>query len=100
LSDSPASGIEDALILLMVILVVQNVVQTVLGNKLTSDRLHIHPLASLIATVIGATVAGLMGAMLSSLALAMVIAMVQRLNAARSELLDGDATTASPQHLQ
>jgi predicted PurR-regulated permease PerM len=95
-----ASGIEDALILLVVILVVQNVVQTVLGNKLTSDRLHIHPLASLIATVIGATVAGLLGAMLSSLALAMVIAMVQRLNAARSELPEGDATTASPQHLQ
>lgn len=90
-----ASGIEDALILLVVILVVQNVVQTVLGNKLTSDRLHIHPLASLIATVIGATVAGLLGAMLSSLALAMVIAVVQRLNAAREELLEGDATSLS-----
>lgn len=93
-----ASGIEDALILLAVILIAQNVVQTVLGNKLTSDRLHIHPLANLIATVIGATLAGLLGAMLSSLVLAMAISIVRRLKAARSELRAGDATTPSPQH--
>ncbi|MGI9616900.1 MAG: AI-2E family transporter [Acidimicrobiales bacterium] len=91
-----SSGIEDALILLLVILIVQNVVQTVLGNKLTSDRLHIHPLASLIATIVGATVAGLLGAMLSSLVLAMVIAMAKRLSAARSELRAEVTDTTGP----
>lgn len=84
-----ASGIEDALVLLVVILIVQNLVQTVLGNKLTSDRLHIHPLASLGATIIGATVAGLLGAMLSSIVLAMAIAATQRLWIARAQLSTG-----------
>lgn len=81
-----ASGFEDAVILLIVILIVQNIVQTVVGNKLTSDRLRVHPIASLSATLVGATVAGLLGAMLSSLVLAIVLAVMKRVRTAQAEL--------------
>lgn len=67
-----------ALVLLVVILVVQNVVQTVMQTKLTSDRLSIHPIASLISTIVGAALAGFLGAMLSSPVLAMIIRITRR----------------------
>lgn len=76
-----AGTLQDALILLAVILVVQNVVQTIVGNRLTSSSLKLHPIASLIATIVGAALAGLLGAMLSAPALATIIAVHRRLAA-------------------
>jgi predicted PurR-regulated permease PerM len=68
-----------ALILLVVILVAQNVVQTVMSTKLTSDRLSLHPIASLISTIVGATLAGLLGATLSAPVLASIIQINRRI---------------------
>jgi len=70
--------VDKAIVLLVVILVVQNVVQTVMATKLTSDRLALHPIVGLIATIIGAALAGFLGAMLSSPVLAMIIRIVKR----------------------
>lgn len=73
-----AGDATNALVLLVVILVVQNVVQTVMSAKLSSDRLSIHPIASLISTIVGAALAGFLGAMLSSPVLAMIIRITRR----------------------
>ncbi len=59
-----ASGMEDALIILTVILFAQNVIQTVVGNKFVSDKLSMHPIVSFASTIVGATVAGALGAAL------------------------------------
>lgn len=73
-----AGGLTDGLIMLVVVLVTQNVVQTLLLTKITSDRLAIHPIVNLASTIIGATVAGIVGATLSAPIVAMLIAARQR----------------------
>ncbi|WP_165350510.1 AI-2E family transporter [Xylanimonas protaetiae] len=59
-------GPTEALVLLGVILVMQNVVQTLVLTKLSSDRLRLHPIVNLGSTVVGTVLAGLLGAMLSA----------------------------------
>ncbi len=59
-------GLTEALVLLAVILVMQNVVQTLVLTKLSSDRLRLHPIVNLGSTVVGTVLAGLLGAMLSA----------------------------------
>lgn len=76
-----AGGPTQALILLVVILVVQNLVQTVVGNRLISTSLSIHPIAGLLSTLVGAAFFGLLGAMLSAPVLAMIIAIQVRVAA-------------------
>ncbi|MFC8596895.1 AI-2E family transporter [Isoptericola sp. NPDC057191] len=61
-----SQGPTQALILLGVILLVQNVVQTLMLTKLSSDRLRLHPIVNLGSTIVGAVLAGLLGAMLSA----------------------------------
>jgi predicted PurR-regulated permease PerM len=73
-----AAGPTEAFVLLLVILVVQNLVQTIIATKLTSDRLALHPIASLVSTIVGASLAGLLGAMLSAPVLAMIIQISRR----------------------
>jgi len=80
----------DAVILLIVILVAQNGVQTLVGNKLTSDQLSIHPLPAFLATLVGASVAGLFGAILATPLLALTIAVAVRLRAERAGLDEPD----------
>lgn len=80
-----AGGRTDAIILLVVILVVQNIVQTVVGNRLTSTQLQLHPIASLIATLLGAAAAGLLGAILAAPILAVALAIQRRVRAYEPE---------------
>lgn len=82
-----SGGPQQAFILLVVVLIAQNVVQTVVGNRLTSDRLSLHPLPSIISSVCGVAIAGLLGAMLSAPALALAIAVNKRLRS--PELVPG-----------
>ncbi len=82
-----------ALFLLVVILVVQNLVQTVVGNKLASDRLSLHPIAGLVSTIVGASVAGLLGATLSAPVVAIAIRIRQRILAHHVE---SDGRASSP----
>jgi predicted PurR-regulated permease PerM len=87
-----------AFVLLIVILVAQNVVQTVVTTKLTSDQLALHPIASLISTIVGASLAGLLGATLSAPVLASVIRITQRVreqSVATDQLSEGTTATAT-----
>ncbi|MFW2336574.1 AI-2E family transporter [Ilumatobacter sp.] len=86
-----AGDTTDAIILLLVILVAQNGVQTVVGNKLTSDQLSIHPLPAFLATLVGASVAGLFGAILATPLMALSIAVGVRLRAERGAEHDAGA---------
>lgn len=59
-------GPEAAIVMLVVVLLVQNVLQTVIVTKLTSDQLHIHPIVTLASTLVGASLAGVIGATLAA----------------------------------
>ncbi len=72
-----ANGLDTAIIMLVVILVVQNIVQTIVLVRLAGTALSLHPIVVLGATVVGAAVAGMLGAALASPAVAVAI-MVQR----------------------
>jgi len=78
-----STGTRDAIIMLLVILVVQNIVQTLMLTKLSSDLLNLHPIVNLASTIVGAAMAGLLGAMLSAPVVAIAIAVQQRLAAQR-----------------
>lgn len=90
-----AAGPQAAVIMLLVILFVQNIVQTVVLTRLTSTALKMHPIVTLGSTIIGAAVAGALGAMLSAPAVAVWILIVRRLRSRPT-----DAETAVPQNVQ
>ena len=75
-----ANGLDAALIMLVVILVVQNIVQTIVLVRLAGTALSLHPIVVLGATIIGATLAGMLGAALSSPAVAVAIMVRRRLS--------------------
>jgi predicted PurR-regulated permease PerM len=79
-----SGGATQAFVVLAVVLVAQNLVQTLVQNKLTSDRLQIHPLASFASTIVGAALAGILGATLSAPAVATLVRMAGRIGAYRT----------------
>jgi predicted PurR-regulated permease PerM len=68
-----SGGIVDAAIILVVVLVVQNVVQPLMTNRMTASELNLHPVVAFGSTIVGAAIAGALGATLSAPVLAMVI---------------------------
>lgn len=74
-----ATDARTALLLLLVVLVVQNVIQTMVLTRLTSTALRLHPIVTLGATIVGAALAGALGAMLSSPAVAVWVLVLGRL---------------------
>ena len=93
-----SNGLTTALILLAVILVVQNVIQTVILARLASTALSLHPIVVLGSTIIGAALAGMLGAALSSPAFAVGVLVHRRLTAASAQeaLADGPADAVGP----
>lgn len=81
-------GPADALVMLVVILVVEIVVRTLVGNWLATDRLALRPLPSIASSVVGVALAGLLGAVLSAPALALGIAVSRRVRAARAPMAE------------
>ena len=79
-----AGGVQEAIIILIVVLVAQNVVQTLMLTKVTSDKLSIHPIVNLGSTVVGATFAGVVGATLSAPAVATAISVSRRISQHRN----------------
>ncbi|MEC7591329.1 MAG: AI-2E family transporter, partial [Actinomycetota bacterium] len=79
-----AGGVQEAIIILIVVLVAQNVVQTLMLTKVTSDKLSIHPIVNLGSTVVGATFAGVVGATLSAPAVATAISVSRRISQYRN----------------
>jgi predicted PurR-regulated permease PerM len=78
-----ANGLDTAIIMLVVILIVQNIVQTIVLVRLAGTALSLHPIVVLGATVVGAAVAGMLGAALASPAVAVAIMVQRRLSAGR-----------------
>ncbi|PFG44602.1 putative PurR-regulated permease PerM [Isoptericola jiangsuensis] len=76
-----SGGMADALIMLAVILVAQNAVQTVIQTFMTQGALRLHPIVILGSTIAGAATFGLLGAALSTPVVAIVIKVVERLRA-------------------
>jgi putative heme transporter len=68
-----AGGATKAFIVLGVVLITQNVVQTIVQNHYASQELELHPLATLIGTILGGTFGGLIGAMLGAPVMAVVV---------------------------
>ncbi|MEN8040544.1 MAG: AI-2E family transporter [Actinomycetota bacterium] len=83
-----AGGVGDAIIILLVILVVQNVVQPLVNAKLTESALHIHPVVVFGSTIVGAAVAGILGATLSAPIVAMLVAIHKRIANARKAAVE------------
>ncbi|GAB2474722.1 AI-2E family transporter [Xylanimonas ulmi] len=82
-----------ALVLLGVILVMQNLLQTLILTKLSSDRLRLHPIVNLGSTVAGTVFAGLLGATLSAPLVVMLRDVVGHL---RERPDDGEAPRPTP----
>ena len=76
-----AGGPLDALIILVVILVAQNVVQPVIQRFLERSALDLHPIVSFGSTIIGSVMAGVLGATLSAPIVAMVLRIRHRVEA-------------------
>lgn len=68
-----SGGLADALIVLGVVLLVQNIIQTLIQNKLASDQLKLHPLVTFLSTIIGGALFGLIGATLGTPVTAMLL---------------------------
>ena len=79
-----SNGIDTAITILVVILVVQNIVQTIVLVRLAGTALSLHPIVVLGATIVGAAVAGMLGAALASPAVAVAIMVQRRLSAGRA----------------
>jgi putative heme transporter len=80
-----AVGTETALVMLVIVLVVQNIVQTVVLTRLTSTSLRLHPIVTLGSTVVGAALAGALGAMLSAPVVAAWVLVLKRLRRADAD---------------
>ena len=80
-----SNGIDTAIAILVIILVVQNIVQTIVLVRLAGTALSLHPIVVLGATIIGAAIAGMLGAALASPAVAVAIMVQRRLSTGSAE---------------
>ncbi len=68
-----ANGLTTALIVLAIILIAQNLLQTVVNARVMGGSLDLHPLVVLVITMLGGIFGGLLGAALAAPLLAMVL---------------------------
>ena len=83
-------GIAYALIVLLVMVIANNVLQTLVANKLLGDNLNLHPLAVMLVTLFGAVAAGILGGTMAAPFLATAIAIRKRIGQIRSGELSDD----------
>ena len=76
------NGLPTAIALLVIVLVVQNVLQTVINARVMGDSLDLHPLVILVVTMLGGIFAGILGAALGAPLTALFFKAGKRLNAA------------------
>ncbi len=87
-----AGGLPQAITILVVILVTQNVLQSAINARLMGDSLNLSPIVVLVATMLGGIFGGLLGAALGAPVAALVNSAVQRLAA-----VDFDELPESPE---
>ena len=72
-------GTSDALIMLVFVFIANGVLQTVVQQWALGNALHLHPLAVLVATMVGSIIAGPIGGMISAPLTAVVVMAVGRM---------------------
>ena len=80
-----SGGLTHALLVLVILFIINNVLETLVNTRIMGSNLNLHPLAVLIVTLVGSTFAGLLGAMMGAPFLALSIAIYQRLKALKEE---------------
>jgi predicted PurR-regulated permease PerM len=68
-----STGLSSAVILLLIVLLTQNVLQTVMIARMMGDSLRLHPLVVLVVTMLGGIFGGLVGAALGAPLAAMFV---------------------------
>ncbi len=76
-----ANGLPTAIGILVVVLIAQNLLQTIINARVMGDSLNLSPLVVLVVTMLGGTFAGLLGAMLAAPVAALLISAGKRLSA-------------------
>lgn len=76
------TGMTEAIILLIIVLIAQNVLQTVINARVMGDSLNLHPLVVLVVTMLGGIFGGLLGAALAAPIAALLISAGKRLRTA------------------
>lgn len=92
-----SGGLSSALIVLAVIIAMQSVIQTIILNKVSSEKLNVHPIVNLAATIIGGTVLGLVGATLASPVTSVALSTYRRFRDSGSSTETGAAVQESLQ---
>ncbi|WP_278235560.1 AI-2E family transporter [Isoptericola sp. AK164] len=80
-----SGGLFDAVVMLAVILIAQNAVQTIIQTFMTQGALKLHPIVILGSTIAGGALFGLLGAALSTPVVAIVIKIVERFRSLGTE---------------
>lgn len=91
------SGFQSAIIVLVVILLAQNLLQTIITNKVMGDALDLHPVVVLVVTIVGGTFAGILGSALAAPVTATAVRVVSRLKKAADDIEAEADLAASPQ---
>ncbi|MDZ4168661.1 MAG: AI-2E family transporter [Coriobacteriia bacterium] len=76
------AGLPAAMLLLVIVLLAQNVLQTVINARVMGESLNLHPLVVLVVTMLGGIFAGLLGAALAAPIAALLISAGKRLQTA------------------
>ncbi len=74
-----AGGWQKMVIVLGVVIVMQNIVQTVIQNQLASDRLKMHPILTFSSVIAGGLLFGVLGAMLANPVAALMLSVREKL---------------------
>ena len=94
-----AGGISDAVIVVAVILIVQNVVQPIVQTKFTKDALDLHPIVTFGSTIVGTALAGILGATLSAPIVAMLISINKRLAEYKNPTVESSTYPPNQEHV-
>lgn len=86
-------GTTDALIMLVVVFIANGVLQTVVQQIALGSALHLHPLAVLLATIVGSIVAGPIGGVISAPLTATAVIAIGRIRAAGMFAAPGEQPT-------
>jgi len=75
------NGPTSAMLVLVVVVVGQNLIQTIVSSKAMGESLSLHPIVILVVTMLGGIFAGLLGAMLAAPGVATLLLTRQRITA-------------------
>ncbi len=92
-----SGGLTQAVAILIIVLITQNVLQTVISAKFMGESLSLHPIVVLVVTMLGGTLGGLLLAALAAPLTAMGVRTAARLRAYSEAGLIGDKDEPEPE---